>query len=199
MQAAKNEMTADVDALHVKLQDVVKFIECVPTTVAEPDARLKGITAWMQDNQLDSVPARVTATEARATELAATFDQRCGELADALSALQASGSTGCSGFTSAPPAPKDRNVFDMHDYEIAELGSKPAAARWKKWRRVLESFVDTIGNSWRGTSGLLRQLRYREQPFTSAQLSEAISDAKARHDKTPDPAFYVFEEKADIL
>ena len=79
------------------------------------------------------------------------------------------------------------------------MGPKPAAARWKKWRRDLESFVDTIGDSWRGTSGLLRQLRYRDQPFTSAQLTEAISDAKARHDKAPDPSFSEFAIKADIL
>ena len=41
--------------------------------------------------------------------------------------------------------------------------------------------------------------RLWHQPLMGAQLPGAISDAKARHDKTPDEAFYGFAEKADIL
>jgi hypothetical protein len=94
---------------------------------------------------------------------------------------------------------QDRNVFDPRDYKIADLGSKPTVVRWKKWRRGLENFVDTIGTSWKGTSGLLRQLRYRDQPFQIGQLDAALADAEKRHDKLPEKSFYNFEEKADTL
>ena len=57
--------------------------------------------------------------------------------------------------------------------------------RWKKWRRDFECFVDTIGPSWKGTSVLLRELRYREQPFDGSQLAEAIVSAQKRQDKAP--------------
>ena len=49
-----------------------------------------------------------------------------------------------------------------------------------------------------GTSGLLRQLRYRDQPFDAGQLHDALVDAGKRHDKTPEEAFYSFDEKVDI-
>ena len=61
-------------------------------------------------------------------------------------------------------ATRDRNVFDPREYKLADLGPKLTVVRWKEWRRDLEGFVDTIGLSWKGTSGLLRQLRYRDQP-----------------------------------
>ena len=97
-------MSAEVDALNVKLQDVVKFIEGSNTTAAEVDEQLRVIAAWMRDNNLESVPSMMTAAEAKATELAANFDQRCRELAVGLEALQASTSaTGASsGFQGAP-------------------------------------------------------------------------------------------------
>ena len=121
----------------------------------------------MRDSQLESVPSRVTAAEANTTELAANLNQRGRELTDGLAALQAAGST--SGFGNfqgaAAAATGDWNVFDLRDYKLADLGSKPSVARWKKWRRDLEGFVHTIGHSLKGTSGLLRELRYREQPF----------------------------------
>ena len=92
-QAAMSEMNAEVDALHTKFQDVVKFIDGVPDTVALLDARLKGITTWISGNQLDNMPARVATTEAKSTGLEATFDQRCSELTSEIAALRTSGST----------------------------------------------------------------------------------------------------------
>ena len=126
MQSSKTSMSAEVDALNVKLQDVVKFTEGSNTTAAEVDEQLKVITAWMRDNNLESVPPRMTAAEAKATELAANFDQRCRELTVGLEALQASGSTsGFGGFQGAgSAATRDRNVFDPRDYKLADLGAK---------------------------------------------------------------------------
>ena len=77
MQSSKTSMSAEVDALNMKTQDVVKFIEGSNTTAAEVDEQLKVITAWMRDNNFESVPPRMTAAEAKTTELAANFDQRC--------------------------------------------------------------------------------------------------------------------------
>ena len=45
--------------------------------------------------------------------------------------------------------------------------------------------MDTIGPSWKGTSGLLRQLKFREQPFDGSQLADAIASAKKRKGKAP--------------
>ena len=63
MQPAKADMSAEVDALNVKLQDVVNFMESSNTTVAQVDDKLKGITGWMRDSQLESVPPRMTTPE----------------------------------------------------------------------------------------------------------------------------------------
>ena len=76
----------------------------------------------------------------------------------------------------------------MRDNNIADLGPKPTAVWWKKWRRDFEGFVDTIGLSWKGASAL-----------DSAQLSEAFTNAKKRKDKTPAAFGFDFAEKADIL
>ena len=69
MQASKSAMSLEVDALNAKLQDVVKFIEANNTKAAEVEESLKTMQAWCRDNHLDSIPARVTATEARSTEI----------------------------------------------------------------------------------------------------------------------------------
>ena len=58
--------------------------------------------------------------------------------------------------------------------------------------------MDTIGSSWKGTSGLLRELRYREQPFDGAQLNEAMASAKKRHDKVPNEYGFEYDVKTDI-
>ena len=94
--------------------------------------------------------------------------------------------------------PRDRNVFDPN-YKVAELGSKPSMGKWKKWRCDFEWFVDTSGLSWKGTSGLLRQLRFREQPFDGSQLADAIDSAKKRKDKVPQEHEYEYEVKTDVL
>ena len=198
--AQKAAMTLQVDALHTKMQDIVKFVDGMPDTLTSLKDRLEVVTSWLSANKLESLPGNLQLLQTNHDELEANTDRRLRELTAEISAAQSSGYTGFLGGThSTPQATKDRNVFDPRDYKLAELGPKPTLARWKKWRRDFEGFVDTIGFSWKGTSGLLRELRHREAPFTAAQLSEAVANAKKRHDKTPDEAFYAFEEKADTL
>ena len=128
MQSATVAMSAEGDALNVKLQDVVKFIEGSNTKAAEVDEKLQVITAWMRDNNLERVPSRMTAAEAKTIELAANFDQRCRQLTVGLEAFQASTGPTCasSGFQVAPFAERDRNVFDIWDYKLAHLQPKPS-------------------------------------------------------------------------
>ena len=134
-------------------------------------------------------------------QLNQSLESKLGALNATVSGLQAGVGNfgGGQGAGAGPAATRDRNVFDPRDYKLADFGPKPTVVRWKKWRRDLEGFVDTIGMSWKGASGLLRQLRYREEPFEKGQLHDALVDAEKRHDKTPDEAFYGFDEKADIL
>ena len=87
----------------------------------------------------------------------------------------------------------------MRDYKLTDLGAKPTAARWKKWRRDLESFVDSIGASWKGTSGLLRQLRHCEVVFTEGQVEDAVQKARNRGDKDPTAEGFNYDDKKDVL
>ena len=72
-------------------------------------------------------------------------------------------------------------------------------ARWKKWRRDLEGFIDTIGTTWKGTSGSLRELRQREVPFEGSQVQAAISAAQSRGDKAPTYFGFDYAAKKDVL
>ena len=58
--AAKLAMTSEVDALHTKLQDIVKLVEGVPDTVSSLNARLVAITTWLEANPLENAAASLT-------------------------------------------------------------------------------------------------------------------------------------------
>ena len=103
--------------------------------------------------------------------------------------------SGSGGF-SEPRPENDRNVFDPRDYKLAPLDAKPSLGKWKKWRRDIEAFIDTIGVGWKGTSGLLRELRRREGLFDSTQFQEA---AAARGDKVPKVDGFDYDDKMDVL
>ena len=170
----------------------------MPDTLTSLKDSLEVVTSWLSANKLESLPANLQLLQRNHDELEANTDRRLRELSAEVSAAPSSGYTGFLGGTnSTPQATKDRNVFDPRDYKLAERGRKPTVARWKKWRRDFEGFVDTVGFSWKSTSGLLRELRHRALLFTAAQLSEAIANAKKRKDKAPEETFYGFEEKAD--
>ena len=125
-------MSGEVDSLNSKLQDVVKFIESNNTKASEVEEKLKVITTRMPENNLESVPARVTAAEAKTTELVSSFDQRLRELSNEISVTRSAVGSSGSGGPGAPYAEKDRNVFDVRDYKLSDLGVKPTTARWKK-------------------------------------------------------------------
>ena len=200
MQTTKQAMSAEVEALNTKLQDVVKFIEKNTTQAAEVEESLKVMQTWCRENHLGSIPARMTATEARATEIVSESDRKFRELSGEISVTRSAiGSGGGLGGQGSAWVEKDRNVFDIRDYKLTDLGAKPTAARWKKWRRDFEQFVDSIGNSWKGTSGLLRQLRHCELPFNEDQIEGAVQKAKERGDKAPLREGYDYENKKDVL
>ena len=104
-----------------------------------------------------------------------------------------------TGNFTGPHAEKDRNAFDVWDYKLSDLGAKPTNARWKKWRRDFEGFIDTIEPSWKNTSGLLRELRHCELTFTEEQVETAVQSAKARGDKAPEVGGFDSTSKKDVL
>ena len=85
MQTTKQAMSAEVEALNTKLQDVVKFIEKNTTQAAEVEESLKVMQTWCRENHLESIPARMTATEARATEIVSESDRKFRELSGEIS------------------------------------------------------------------------------------------------------------------
>ena len=45
---------------------------------------------------------------------------------------------------------RDRPVFDPRDYKLEVLPATLSLGAWKKWKHELETYLDTIGPSWRG-------------------------------------------------
>ena len=130
MQASKTTMSAEVDALNVKLQDVVKFIESNNTKAAEVEESLKVMTTWCRENHLESIPVRVTAADARSTEIVSSLKQRFRELSGEISVTRSAvGNSFGTGGQSAPHAERDRNVFDVRDYKLSDLGAELTTAR----------------------------------------------------------------------
>ena len=80
-------------------------------------------------------------------EFTANTDRRFRELSAEIASAHTNGGVGLGGIVSAPQAPKDRNVFYHRDCKLEDLGAKFTTARWNKWRRDLEGFIDTIGPS----------------------------------------------------
>ena len=210
---ARAKLALEVDSSRAQQQSIVTFVESLQPQVSDLKAQIETVNSWFKDTeagqaaqrvgevetQVHSALEKVTAFERDMYQLNATIDARFGALTATVSNLQ-TGTGSFGGFGAGKGGgDRDRNVFDPRDYKIADLGSKPTVVRWKKWRRDLENFVDTIGTTWKGTSGLLRQLRYRDQPFAIGQFDAAVADAEKRNDKIPEKSFYNFEEKADTL
>ena len=176
-EATKVAMDAQVQGLHDRQQEIA--------------TRVTQVTSWLATTKIVGVAAQVAQTQAQVAQVKLNLQQaqlgfqevesgletKVRELSAAVASACAGGFGTFQG--AAASATRDRNVFDPRDYKLAELGPKPSVARWKKWRRDLEGFVDTIGMSWKGTSGFLRQLRYRKQPFEGSELHEAIADERS--------------------
>ena len=171
-------------------------------TVKTLKTKLEKISTWCVSSQIGAVPAALRQLQTAQEKLTTNTDKRFRELTAELASAQAARGVSHGGFSdfqdSALQTP-DRNVFDPRDYKLAPLDAKPSLAKWKKWRRDLEAFIDTIGVSWKGTSGLLRELRHREGLFDSSQLQEAVTAAEARGDKAPKIIGFDYEDKKDVL
>jgi hypothetical protein len=164
------------------------------------DEKLEAVTDWCTSNSFDTVPVAVLNLQAKVNEIQVLAASRFSELAAEISVTRSAVGHGSgTGGQSSAWVEKDRNVFDVRDYKLSDLGAKPTGARWKKWRRDLESFVDSIGASWKGTSGLLRQLRHCETAFTEGQVEAAVQKARARGDKAPASENYNYDDKKDVL
>ena len=159
-------MLLETQALHEEQQAIVRFVDGVPDTVASLKSNLDVATAWLASSQLQDLAGRIVQVEVSHEELEPGVDRRFEEFRAAAFAARGMGSSGFDGqaFQGSTPQTKDRNIFDPRDYKLAELGPKPTAAKWKKRRPDFEGFADTIGISWHGTSGPLRELRHRDQP-----------------------------------
>ena len=168
---AKNDMIQQLEATHTQQQDIVRFVDGMPKAegVSAPKTKLAAIDDWCNVNSLETVSVTVIRIQERLDTLIGQVDHWMTQLSNEIGTTRfvvgslEFGSGAGAGKGGA--APRDRNVFDPRDYKVAELGNKRSMAKWKKWCRDFECFVDTIGPSWKGTSGLLRQLRFREHPF----------------------------------
>ena len=191
-------MVQEMEALHTKQQDIVKFVDGVPETVTALQEKLNAVTEWCAVNSLDTVPVAVIRLQEKLDALTSQVDLRMTQLNNDTSAT-CSAVGARTGSHGSPGVEKDRNVFDVRDYKLSDLGVKPTTARWKKWLRDLEGFIDTIGPSWNCTGGLLRELRHCELPFTEGQVKTAVQAARARRDKAPATEGYTYADKKDVL
>ena len=73
-------MIAEANSLQAKLQDVVRFLEGVPDTVASLDTRLEAITTWLAANQLSDVASKLPGLQGCHDTLQENVDRRLREL-----------------------------------------------------------------------------------------------------------------------
>ena len=112
----KAEMTLQVDALHTKMQEFVRFVDGMPDTLASLKDRLKVVTSWLLANQPESLPDNLRLLQMNHTELEANTGRRLRELSAEVSVAQSTGYTWFLGGTNTTPqATRDRNVFDPRD------------------------------------------------------------------------------------
>ena len=106
---------------------------------------------------------------------------------------------GKGGFASGP---RERNIYDVRDYKIADLEKGASTASFKKWKHDLELFVETIGSSWSGVTSLLRHCRlYEDGEFNADALDSvaALATKVEKHEPAINQFLFKFEEKADAL
>ena len=58
-ETTKLALKQEVDALQLRFRDVVQFVNDVPDTVAKLEAKLKAVTEWCANNNLETVPVAV--------------------------------------------------------------------------------------------------------------------------------------------
>ena len=98
--------------------------------------------------------------------------------------------------------PRERNIYDVRDYKIADLEKGASTAAFKKWKHDLELFVETIGPSWSGVTSLLRHCRlYDDGEFTADSLADiaALATKVEKREPAINAYLFKFDEKADAL
>jgi hypothetical protein len=176
--AANAAMLLETNALHEKQQAIVHFVNGVPDTVAALRVNLDNVKEFLEASGVQSYGARISAVEVNYEEFESSSHRNIEEHLKKTAAAASQAGAG-QGFQGAPFAERDRNVFDVRDYKLVDLQPKPSIGKWKKWRRDFEAFIDSIGVSWKGTSGLLRQLRHCESTFGAGQ-AQAWASTRAR-------------------
>ena len=118
-----------------------------------------------------------------------------------LQAQQAGSSQGGKG-DGGPVHSRERNIYDVRDYKIADLEKGASMASFKKWKHDLELYIETIGASWSGVTSLLRHCRLHEDgTFDETAIPAVIKIATDIEKRAPllDPFLFKFNEKADAL
>jgi hypothetical protein len=100
----------------------------------------------------------------------------CGLYSEALQAAQSAQTGGGGGGGDhggkGSGGPRERSLYDLRDYKLADLASDPTLATFKKWRHDLDLFLETIGVSWRGVTALMRTSRLYTEVFSGERVQE---------------------------
>ena len=107
------------------------------------------------DPSLDPSPSGCTpVTQEKVDEIQAHAAQRFGELISEISVTRSAvGVSAGAGGPGSPWVEKDRNVFDVRDYKLSDLGVKPTTARWKSGVVASKGLSTPSGHPGRGPAG----------------------------------------------
>jgi hypothetical protein len=123
--SANAAMLLETQALHEKQQAIVKFVDGAPDTVAALKANLDEVTTFLSSSGVQAFNQRIAAVEVSYEELESGILRRVDEHFRSAAASTGPATTS-QGFQGAPFAERDRNVFDIRDYKLADLPSKPS-------------------------------------------------------------------------
>ena len=94
----------------------------------EVDGKLRAVTDWCGSNRLDAVPVALTTLTAQVEQIQADAAERVGELTTEIAITRSAVGHGSgTGGQGSAWVEKDRNVFDVRDYKLENLGTKPTA------------------------------------------------------------------------
>ena len=72
---------------------------------------------------------------------------------------------------------RDRNVYDLRNYKIADLTKEPPLAAFKKRRHDVDLFIAIVGSSWNCVSSRLRCSGIVEEESTQGSSSKVLDIA----------------------
>ena len=111
--------------------------------------------------------------------------------------------SGQQGAGSGPPSGlRERQIYDVRDYKVADLEKHVSIAGFKEWKHDFERFVETIGASWSGVTSLLRHCRlYEDGEFDAGAMEKVAKFAEKVEGRMPpiNSFLFKFEEKAEAI